>query len=819
MENFPQNLKESEALELLGRFGSNELPESKKQNFFIRYSKLFKEPMILLLIAASTIYMILGDFGEGALLGSFVFIVISITIYQERKSENALASLRELSSPRSMVIRENIEKIISSKQIVPGDLVAIKEGDRVPADGIVLQSSHLSIDESLLTGESFPIKDPKEVFSSTLVVSGSALIRVMKTGILTEVGIIGKSLDGPEEEELNLNKEIRKIIKLFAWTGFLICIAIVLIYGFTHSNWIEAFLIGLATQMTLLPEEFPIVLTIFLALGAWRLSKVNVLIRKPVSIERLGAVSVLCVDKTGTLTLNQMSVSQLNNSKKTQTIDSITEKNLADEFHEVIEFGVLGSHLDPFDPMEKAIRSLAEKNEWGKEHLHEDWQLIHGYPLSSQLLAMSCVWKKPNEDSYIISSKGAPEAIMDLCHLESEKSQEIIQSVKEMAQNGLRVLGVARAKFTQKTLPSDQHDFDFEWLGLIGLEDPLRPEVPRAVELCRNAGIRVIMMTGDYPETALKIAERAGIDTDKSLITGKELDTLSEEELIERLKTVHIFARMIPNQKLRIVRALKEMGHIVAMTGDGVNDAPSLKWADIGIAMGGRGTDVAREASDIVLLDDQFSSIVSGVERGRLIFKNIKKAMSYIASIHVPIAGLSIMPVILNWPLILIPIHIVFLQLVIDPACSLMFESQASEEGVMQSPPRSIHEKLFSGKDLLNSFLQGGLMLMASMALFWVTRSRSLVFTFLSLSNIGLIFADMSGGSIHQLKILFSKISNIIIVVSITSCLILINNISGIRSLFKFEFTSFSQFLIAFGLAVIYFIVVGLWNRAKSVTA
>ncbi|MGZ3722129.1 MAG: cation-translocating P-type ATPase [Bdellovibrionales bacterium] len=826
---FSTSLTDTQAQKLLVQSGANELPQSKKENFWIRSSELLKEPMLLLLIATAAIYLAIGDLGEGVMLAASVFVVIGISLYQERKSENALAALRELSSPRALVIRSGKERRIAATQLVPGDLIVLHEGDRVPADACLLESSNLNVDESLLTGESFPAKKSKEdnVYSSTLVVGGTAYARVTKTGANTEVGKIGKSLQEAEPEELNLTKEIRQIVRLFAWTGALVCVAIVLLYGLSHGTWVQAFLIGLATEMALMPEEFPVVLTIFLAMGAWRLSKIQVLIRRPGSIERLGAVTVLCVDKTGTLTENQMTVAGLNNSRTTIDIDSSSALNLAEDFHQVVEFGVLASHLDPFDPMEKAIRRLVESGNWGKDHIHRNWDLVRDYPLSAELMAMSCVWKDPAADSYIIASKGAPEAVIDLCHLSPMNAQQILDATKQMAGRGLRVLGVARGSFSEKPLPKNQHDFSFQWVGLIGLEDPLRAEVPAAVQLCRNAGIRIIMMTGDYPETALKIAGQAGIDTLNALLTGSELNSLSDAEVSDRLRSAHIFARMVPEQKLRIVKLLRAMGHVVAMTGDGVNDAPSLKWADVGISMGARGTDVAREASDIVLLDDNFNSSVSGIHRGRLIFSNIKKAMSYIVSIHVPIAGLSILPVVFNWPLILMPIHIVFLELIIDPACTLMFESLAAEDGTMSSPPRSLNARLFSSKDMLRSFLQGALVLGVATAVLWYEtqfnhddsdRARTFTFIILAMGNIGLIFADMSGGSFQQLKLIFSKASNWLIVLGIILCTFLLTQIAEVRLLFHFGPLQIHEFIISLSIAFLIFMVISAWNRRSKRT-
>jgi P-type Ca2+ transporter type 2C len=831
-------LTDAQAVARRIHFGPNELPQSKRESFWLRSYKLLKEPMLLLLIAAAIIYMVMGDLGESILLLASVFVVVGISLYQDRKAENALAALKELSSPRALVIRDGSEKRIAATDLVPGDLIVLHEGDRVPGDGVILQTSHLRVDESLLTGESFSIRksqqpnevseDPfdtvksqSKVFSSTLVVGGTAYVRILKTGIHTEVGKIGKTLQESGPEGLSLNREIRQMVRIFAWIGAFICSVIILLYGLTHGEWMQAVLIGLATEMALLPEEFPVILTIFLAMGAWRLSKVQVLIRRPSAIERLGSVTVLCVDKTGTLTENRMTVAQLNNSRVSIEVDSKSAEMLPEEFHEAAEFGVLASHRDPFDPMEKAIRRLVESGGWGREHLHDDWQPIKDYPLSEKLLAMSCVWKDPRSDSYIIAAKGAPEAVIDLCHMDQNQTQSILEAVRNMARQGLRVLGVARASFFKAQLPHDQHEFAFQWVGLIGLQDPLRAGVAEAVQLCRGAGIRVIMMTGDYPETALKIAAQAGLETANSLMTGTELASLPDHALHERLRTAHIFARMVPDQKLRIVKALKELGHVVAMTGDGVNDAPSLKWADVGIAMGARGTDVARESSDIVLLDDNFSSIVLGIQRGRLIFDNIKKAMSYIVSIHVPIAGLSLVPVLFNWPLILFPIHIVFLELIIDPACSLMFESQEAEGGLMGQPPRPLTARLFTMGDVLQSVLQGLFIFGLAAATYLnhsedPSRARTLAFMVLTLSNTGLIFADMSGGSIRQLSLLFKRKSNAWIVLTIILVLVGITQLPKVRSLFHFGQISGPEFFVAMVSAFCASIFLGIWNRAAK---
>ncbi|RPI35634.1 MAG: cation-translocating P-type ATPase, partial [Nitrospiraceae bacterium] len=470
------------------------------------------------------------------------------------------------------------------------------------------------------------------------------------------------------------------------------------------------------------------------------------------AVETLGACTVLCVDKTGTLTMNQMSVSSIFAGGAFCDISAQKRDEVPDYCHETIEFGILASKTDPFDPMEKALRQLGIRSLLNTEHLHEDWTLVHEYPLSEKLLALSHVWKSPDGEDYVIASKGAPEAIFDLCHLSETEKKDLTPHINAMADEGLRVLGVARAGFKPAELPAGHHDFTFQFLGLIGLADPVRPTVADAIRECYTAGMRVIMITGDYPGTAQNIAKQIGLDAIGECITGHELDSMEDAELRNRIKNVNIFARVVPEQKLRIVNALKAAGEIVAMTGDGVNDAPALKSAHIGIAMGERGTDVAREAAALVLLDDDFSSIVRAVRIGRRIFDNLKKAMAYIFSIHVPIIGLSLLPVLFGWPLILLPVHIVFLELIIDPACSIIFEAENEERDIMRRRPRNPKEPLFGLRSIGISLLQGVSVLAIVATVFVIALyrglgeldARGLTFTTLVIANLGLIFSNRS---------------------------------------------------------------------------
>jgi Ca2+-transporting ATPase len=544
-------------------------------------------------------------------------------------------------------------------------------------------------------------------------------------------------------------------------------------------------------------------------MGAWRMSKREVLVRRMPAIETLGASTVLCVDKTGTLTVNKM----LLNSLYSEGGYCELEKNecLPEDFHELLEFSYLASQKDPFDPLEKEIKKSTEKFLSDTEHIHDEWKFIREYPLSKNLLALSNVWESQDQRKHVIAAKGAPEAIFELCHLNEAEKEELLSSVQKMAEKGLRLLGVAKACLQNDLLPEKQHDFEFEFIGLLGFVDPVRPSVSQSLKECYTAGIRVIMITGDYPGTAQHIARKIGLRDPEKYITGPELASMRKEELRERIKTTNIFARVVPEQKLEIVNALKLNGEVVAMTGDGVNDAPALKSAHIGIAMGERGTDVARESASIVLLNDDFFSIVAAVRLGRRIYDNLKKAISYIFSVHIPIAGLALFPILFNLPLILLPAHIAFLELIIDPACSTVFEAEPEEKNVMSRPPRNLQDKLFGRKSLSLSLLQGVSMLIGVIIIFLYSLkigkgeddARTLTFATLVIANLTLIVANLSW-SRSLVKTLKSENKALkIVLVGALLGLLMVLYIRELRTLFHFSMLHGDDLFIVFSVGII----------------
>lgn len=811
--------------------GYNELPTSQSKNILQIAIEVVKEPMFILLMCCGGLYLILGDYTEGFILLCWVFVIIFITFYQHQKTEKAIEALKKLSSPRALVIRNGIETRVAGREVVIDDIVILNEGDRVPADGILLESHNLTIDESLLTGESISVTKTNKteigsptdknchIYSGTLVVKGRGILKVLETGINTEFGKIGRSLQAIEQDQTNLQKEMKILIRNLFIIGVILSTIVILAFYFTRSNFIQALLNGLATAMAMLPEEFPVVFTIFISLGSWRLSQQNVLTRKPSAIETLGSATVLCSDKTGTITQNKMEIASIiyNNS----FFDKNTFEINNNKFQELIKVSFLASQKDSIDPMEKAIKRCYE-NYTSQENLSNN--LVKEYPLNENLFTMTRVLKQ-NANNYLVCCKGAPETILSLCKLNKIEQKKRISQIQKLAENGQRVLGIAKANWNSEILPEFQTNFNFEFVGFLGFEDPIRPEVPQAIIDCNNAGIKVIMITGDFPTTAKSIASQAGMISNNLILTGTDLKSMSAEELKDKIKNVHIFARIIPEQKLQIIKALKANGEIVAMTGDGVNDAPALKAADIGIAMGFKGTDVARESSSLVLLDDNFSSIVAAMRMGRKIFDNLQKAMAYIIAIHIPIIGLTLLPALfLEFPILLMPLHIVFLELIIDPICSIAFESEKEEMNIMNRPPRNQNEQFFGFKRILESASMGILLLGMVAAVYFISINenhsdgeiRAITFTSLIIGNLFLILSTLSKTR-SCIAVLFEKnIALLIIIVSALVILVLLITVPYLRVVFNFEYPGMRHFSISIIGALLIIIILEIVKFLKS---
>ena len=753
-------LSASEAAARLAFEGYNDLPSTERHSPLAILLEVVREPMFGLLLGAAVLYAIIGDLGEALLLFAFATLSVSIALVQRSRSERVLEALRDLTSPRALVVRDDQRQRIPGREVVRGDLLIVTEGDRVPADAVLVAGEDLRVDESLLTGESVPVqKRPAPVaveprgdhlsllYSGTLVLGGTGHAVVTATGIRSEIGKIGSSLGAIESGPSRLQQQTRRLVVIFATAGIFLSTLVVLLYGFLRGDWLQAVLGGIALGMAMLPEEFPLVLTVFMVMGAWRLSQSRVLTRRAAAIEALGAATVLCTDKTGTLTRNTMSVVHLQcGAEQWRAGDAAAEIAGSGKLGELLGTALAASEPEALDPMERALFDLAAQAQAGPA---TTGSRVRAYPLRRELLAVTNVWALPGEADYLAATKGAPEAIARLCRMNPTQHAELIASVDTLARQGIRVLAVARGQHARGSLPDSPFGLSFEFAGLLGLADPLRESVPEAVRDCRSAGIRVVMITGDYPETARAIAREAGI-ADGDVLTGQDLEQLDDGALSRRARHATVFARITPRQKLRIVEALKASDEIVAMTGDGVNDAPALKAAHIGIAMGGRGTDVAREASSIVLLDDDFGSIVEAIRLGRRIYDNLRKAMGYILAIHLPIAGLALLPVLLGGPLILTPLLIAFLELIIDPACSIVLEAQRAEQNVMRRPPRHPASPLFSRALASWSILQGTLALLIVTAIYlYATRKglpqedvRSVAFVALAGMNLALVFVN-----------------------------------------------------------------------------
>jgi Ca2+-transporting ATPase len=773
-----EGLDSREAARRLARDGPNRLPDPGTRRWRAIAVDATREPMHLLMVGAAGIYLVLGEPLEGVFLFAIVVLMLWMTLYQEGRTARALQALRELGSPSALVWRDGRMQRVPADQLVAGDLVELGEGDRVPADGILLAAAGLLVDESLLTGESVPVgklaqphgsvpvghlpapggADLPWVYSGTLVVQGHGRARVNATGERSEIGRIGAALGHIAPPRGRLQRETGTLARRFAVLGTLVSVALVVLLVARGSAPLQSLLAGIALSMSMLPGEFPVILTVFPAIGAWRLARSQVLTRRLAAIEILGSTSVLCVDKTGTLTENRMAVALL--WREGQVHDASAHPVLAPPHRELLVWALRASRPPGSDPMDAAFWRLAAASLPDEGAVAPGWRLVHEYGLTAQRPALVQVWDC-GDGGACVAAKGAPEAIVALCRNRGPGRAAAADAVLDaalaaaarMAESGLRVLAVAQARTTANAgrWPDDPGGFAFELLGLAALADPLRPDIPAAVAACRAAGLRLVMITGDHPETAGAIARQAGIDTGArdAILTGREIATLDDAALARRLGQTSVCARIAPQQKLRIVQALQRGGAVVAMTGDGVNDAPALRAADVGVAMGLRGTDVAREAAELTLLDDRFAAMVEGIAAGRRIFGNMRKSMRYVMAAHVPIAGMALLPALLGWPVLLYPLHIVFLEIVITPACSIAFENEPAEPDLMRRPPRRRDEALFGAPAIASALFQGGwaLALVAAFygwALSWLpeAQARSAAFAALVLCNLALLLAN-----------------------------------------------------------------------------
>ncbi|HWH74219.1 MAG TPA: cation-translocating P-type ATPase [Methylibium sp.] len=765
----PTGLSTDEARRRLALHGPNELADRERRGWVATLRGIATEPMFLLLLAAAALYLLIGDLGEGLLLAGFALVTVGLVILQERRSAQALDALRVMAEPQARVLRDGRIQRLPARELVPGDLFLVGEGERIAADGLARQAGSLACDESLLTGESVPVRklatadapvtperppggdDLPEVYAGTLVVGGHGLIEVLRTGGRTQVGRIGASLARIESAPTPLQQQLRRLVRLFGLIAIGASGLLLVWHGLQRGDWLQGLLSAIALGMAMLPEEFPMALTVFLALGAWRLARLQVLARRPAVIEALGATTVLCVDKTGTLTENRMRLRRLVAPGADVAVSPGAP--LPEPLHRLLEYAMLASRRDGNDPMDRALLAHGDATLADTEHLHPAWQLEREYPITPELLAMSHAWHGEDGRRHI-AAKGAPEAVFDLCHLDPERMATLAAQVRAMADQGLRVLAVAGGVAPGPTPAAHQHDHDFELLGLVGFEDPLRPGVAAAVAQARQAGIAVAMITGDHAATALAIARQAGIDSGAGALSGEEIAALDDAALAEAVRLVRVFARVMPEQKLRLVEAFQRHGETVAMTGDGVNDAPALKAAHVGIAMGVRGTDVAREAAGLVLMDEDFGRIVGGVRMGRRIFDNLRKVMVYITAIHVPIAGLSLLPVLFGLPALMLPAHVVLTEMVIDPVCSLAFEGAPEDPRSMQRPPRRADEGLVGWPLLRQGLLQGGCLLAATLLIYALALqqgrgedgARTLAVIGLTAGNLLLVALNVTAG-------------------------------------------------------------------------
>ncbi|MDQ8017182.1 MAG: HAD-IC family P-type ATPase [Bordetella sp.] len=744
----PAGLTDEEASRRLDRDGPNVLPSASRRGLLRIARNALTQPMFLLLLATAGLYALLGDLDDAGMLVVSVLAVGGLSIYQEQRAERVLEALKDLSSPRCMVVRSGRTLHIASRELVRGDRLLVSEGDRLSADAQLLEAVGLQVDESLRTGESMPQDkraagdgDTGRLFAGSLVVRGDGVAEVTATGAHTALGDIHRVIVQLAPRTSRLQEDLRRLVGRVAWLAVGTCLAAATVFALREGSWTQGLLVGLTLAMSLIPEEFAVVWSVMLALGSWRLAKSNVLTRQPQAIEALGTTTVLCVDKTGTLTHNRMVLAMLHDGDSQCRLDA---GGPPPRFHALLSGALRASSASGAEPMDRAVRAVAQAA--GLDGASAPgWApgprrgIRDGAPYVVQW------WQAAGAADHTVAVKGAVEAVLALCDDDPARIQRLREAADRWGADGLRVLAAAQGQVP----PGHRADGDaalppglrLSALGLLGFLDPLREQVPGAIEACRHAGVRVVMITGDAALTARSIAWQAGLvdGGDATVLTGQALAAMDDDALHRRVRDVQVFARVDAAQKLRIVRALQRQGDVVAMTGDGVNDAPALKAADIGVAMGQRGTDVAREAASLVLMDDNFASLVEAVRAGRRIFTNLRKALGYLFAVHVPIVGVALIPVAVGGPVLLLPLHVVLLELLIDPACSLVFEAEPADDDSMSVPPRRRDEPLFSFASAAGAFAMGALVFVGVAVVQWVCRTLGATHEELRMASLGSI--------------------------------------------------------------------------------
>ncbi len=737
------------------KFGINKIESKSESSFWHAFKGAVTEPMFILLVAAAIIYFILGEYSDGWFMSGAIILVSAISIYQDNRSRNALNALKEFTQSHATVIRDNVPVHLLAEEIVIGDYVVVSEGELIPADGEVKQLNDFSVNESILTGESFSVtkdvtsKENNKVFSGTLAESGQCVFEVAAVGGQTQLGELGRSVKEIQKEKTPLQKQISTFVKWMALAGAVIFLIIWGINFFQSGDILDSLLKGLTIAMSVLPEEIPVALATFMALGAWRLMKMGIIVKETSTVEALGSATVLCTDKTGTITENRMELFRLYDYTSGKILSKENWNTASAQ--NLISAAMWASESVPFDAMEKAIHNAYSENI--PKDLRREFHMIHEYPLDGRPPMMTHIFENKNGER-IIAVKGAPEAILRGSLLDGEEKKKVNDRLESMANSGLRILGVGVIDFKGNDFPKTQQEFQINFLGLVGFYDPPKKNISETFKRLYDAGIQLKIVTGDNPVTSKAIAQQANFRGYGNMITGAELQELNQEEFDKAVRENSLFTRMFPQVKLRIVESLKHQNQIVGMTGDGVNDGPALKAADIGIAMGKRGSEIAKDASSLILTDDDFGKMVDGVAMGRKIYANLKKAIQYIISIHIPIILTVALPLFLGWmyPMIFTPVHVIFLELIMGPTCSIVYENEPLEKNSMIQKPRPITKTFFNLKELTISIFQGLAITAGTLFIYQVAvhkgysedMTRSLVFTTLIFANIFLTLVNRS---------------------------------------------------------------------------